>query len=151
MLIPNKNHLAVDNDSFNVLQRAIDGACWSMGISRRPREGEINDISETREAIALTVLRYASAGARDVQALKVSALRCLSGKATRKTTSAITASKQVQLLTQPWRVHANKDQCSQPAPRPARCISAKRSSSSVWFPRHTIPWCWVTVRTDNVR
>jgi len=43
-----------------------------MGISRRPREGEINDISETRDAIALTVLRCASAGARDVQALKVS-------------------------------------------------------------------------------
>ena len=54
MLIPNQIHLAVDNDSFNVLQRAFDGACWSMGISR------------------------------------------------------------------------------------------KRSSSSVWFPTHTIPWCWVT-------
>jgi hypothetical protein len=171
MLIPNQKHLAVDNDSFNVRQRAFDGARWSMGISRRPREGEVNDISETRDAIALTVLRCASAGARDVQALKVSALRCLLGKATRKTMSAITASKQVQLLTQPWRVRelpsyvhvltrkraepravgANKDQCSQPAPRPARCISAKRSSSSVWFPTHIIPWCWVTVRTDNVR
>jgi hypothetical protein len=161
--MPNQKHLAVDNDGFNVRQRAFDGACWSMGISRRPREGEVNDISETRDAIALTVLRCASAGARDVQALKVSALRCLLGKATRNTMSAITASKQVQLLTQPWRVRelpsyvltrkraepravgANKDQCSQPAPRPARCISAKRSSSSVWFPTHTIPWCWVTV------
>ena len=82
MLIPNQKHLAVDNDSFNVLQRAFDGACWSVGISRRPREGEMNGISETRDAIALTVLRCASAGARDVQALKVSALRCLFGKAT---------------------------------------------------------------------
>jgi hypothetical protein len=54
MLIPNRMHLDVDNDSFNVLLRAFDGACWSMGISR------------------------------------------------------------------------------------------KRSSSSVWFPTHTIPWCWVT-------
>ena len=82
MLIANQKHLAVDNDGFNVLQRAFDGACWSMGISRRPREGEINEISETRDAIALTVLRCASTGARDVQALKVSALRCLFGKAT---------------------------------------------------------------------
>ena len=46
-------------------------------IRRRPREGEIKDMSETRDAIVLTVLRCASAGARDVQALKVSALRCL--------------------------------------------------------------------------
>ena len=82
MLIHNQKHLAVDNDSFNVLHRAFDGACWSMGISRRAREGEINDISETRDAIALTVLRCASAGARDVQALKVSALRSLFAKAT---------------------------------------------------------------------
>jgi hypothetical protein len=82
MLIHNQKHLAVDNDSFNVLQRAFDGACWSVGISRRPREGETKDISKTRDAIALTVLRCASAGARDVQALKVSALSCLFGKAT---------------------------------------------------------------------
>ena len=75
-------HPAVANDSFNVLQRAFDGACWSVGISRRPREGEINEISETRDVIALTVLKCASAGARDVQALKVSALRCPFGKAT---------------------------------------------------------------------
>ena len=33
MLIPNQMHL--DNDSFKVLQRAFDGACWSMGISRK--------------------------------------------------------------------------------------------------------------------
>ena len=64
MLIANQKHLAVDNDGFNVLQRAFDGACWSMGISRRPREGEIDEISETRDAIALTVLRCASTGAR---------------------------------------------------------------------------------------
>jgi len=81
MLIHQKR-LAVDNHGFDVLQRAFEGACWSLGISRRPREGEIKDISETREVIALTVLRCASAGARDVQALKVSALRCLVGKAT---------------------------------------------------------------------
>jgi hypothetical protein len=73
--------VAVDNHSFDVLQRAFDGACWSVGISRCPRQGEIEDISETRKAIALTVLRCAAAGARDVQALKASALRCLFGKA----------------------------------------------------------------------
>ena len=82
MLIHDQKHLAVDYRGFDVLQRAFDGACWSVGIPRRPREGEIKDISETRDAIALTVLRCASAGARDVQALKVSALRCLFGKAT---------------------------------------------------------------------
>jgi hypothetical protein len=82
MLIHNQKGVAVDNHGFDVLQRAFDGACWSVGIPRRPREGEIKDISETRDAIALTVLRCASAGARDVQALKVSALRCLFGDAT---------------------------------------------------------------------
>ena len=82
MLVHNQNRLAVDNHSFDVMQRAFDGVCWSLGISRRPREGEIKDISETRDAIALTVLRCASAGARDVQALKVSALRSLFAKAT---------------------------------------------------------------------
>jgi hypothetical protein len=81
MLIRQKR-LAVDNHRFDILQRAFEGACWTLGISRRPREDEIKDISETREAIALTVLRCASAGPRDVQALKVSALRCLFGKAT---------------------------------------------------------------------
>jgi hypothetical protein len=82
MLIHNQKHLAVDSDSFSVLQRAFDGACWSLGISRRPREGEVNDITEIREAIAATVLRCASAGARDVQVLKVSALKCLFDMAT---------------------------------------------------------------------
>jgi hypothetical protein len=82
MLIHNKTCVAVDNHGFDVLQRAFDGACWSAGIPRRPREGEIKDISEMRDAIALTVLRCASAGTRDVQALKVSALRCLFGRAT---------------------------------------------------------------------
>jgi hypothetical protein len=81
MLIHNQKHLPVDNDGFDVMQRAFDGACWSLGISRRPRKGEIKNISETRDAIAVTVLRCSSAGARDVQALKVSALRCLFGKA----------------------------------------------------------------------
>jgi hypothetical protein len=73
--------VTVDNHSFDVLQRAFDGACWSVGISRCPRQGEIEDVSETRKAIALTVLKCAAAGARDVQALKASALRCLFGKA----------------------------------------------------------------------
>ena len=44
MLIHNQKHMAVDNDSFNILQRAFDGACWSVGISRRPREGETKDM-----------------------------------------------------------------------------------------------------------
>jgi hypothetical protein len=82
MLVHNQKRLAVDNHSFDVMQRALDGVYWSLGISRRPREGESKVISEKRDAIALTVLRCASAGARDVQALKVSALRCLYGKAT---------------------------------------------------------------------
>ena len=76
MLIP--KHVAVDNHSFDVLQRAFDGACWSVGIPRCARRGEIKEISETRKTIALTVLRCAAAGARDVQALKASALRSLS-------------------------------------------------------------------------
>jgi hypothetical protein len=90
MLIHNQKDLAVDNHGFDVLQRAFDGACWSLGIPRRPREGEIKDISETRDAIALTILRCASAGARDVQALKESALRCLFDKATLSSTSQLT-------------------------------------------------------------
>jgi hypothetical protein len=69
--------VAVDNHSFDVLQRAFDGACWSVGIPRYARRGEIKEISETRKTIALTVLRCAAAGARDVQALKASALRSL--------------------------------------------------------------------------
>ena len=82
MLIQKQKGLAVDNHGFDVLQRAFHGACWSLGISRRPREGETKDIAQTRDAIALTVLRCASAGARDVQALKVSALRCFIGEPT---------------------------------------------------------------------
>ena len=78
MLVHNQKRLAVDTHSSDVMQRALDGVCWSLGISRRPREGDSKDISEKRDAIALTVLRCASAGARDVQALKLSALRCLS-------------------------------------------------------------------------
>jgi hypothetical protein len=73
-----QKHVAVDNHSFDVLQRAFDGACWSVGIPPYARRGEIKEISETRKAIALTVLRCAAAGARDVQALKASALRSLS-------------------------------------------------------------------------
>jgi hypothetical protein len=72
-----QKHVAVDNHSFDVLQRAFDGACWSVGIPRCARRGEIKEISETRKTIALTVLRCAAAGARDVQALKESALRSL--------------------------------------------------------------------------
>ena len=67
--------VAVDNHSFDVLQRAFDGACWSVGIPRRARCGEIKEVSEMRKAIALTVLRCAAAGARDVLVLKASALR----------------------------------------------------------------------------
>jgi len=78
-----QKRVAVDNHSFDVVQRAFDGACWSVGISRRPRQGEIQDISETRKTIALTVLRCAAAGACDVQALKTNALRCLFGNARR--------------------------------------------------------------------
>jgi hypothetical protein len=69
--------VAVDNHSFDVLQRAFDGACWSVGIPRYARRGEIQEISETRKTIALTVLRCAAAGACDVQVLKASALRSL--------------------------------------------------------------------------
>ncbi len=69
--------LAVNNHSFDVLQRAFDGACWSVGISRYARRGEIKEISETRKTIALTVLRCAASGARDVQVLKANALRSL--------------------------------------------------------------------------
>jgi hypothetical protein len=69
--------VAVDNHSFDVLQRAFDGACWSMGIPRCAGRSEIKEISETRKTIALTVLKCAAAGVRDVQALKVSALRSL--------------------------------------------------------------------------
>jgi hypothetical protein len=76
----NQKRLAVDDQGFDVIQRAFDGTCWSLGISRRPRAGEINEISEIRHAIALTVLRCASAGAHDVQVLKVSVIRCLVGK-----------------------------------------------------------------------
>jgi hypothetical protein len=76
-----QKHVAVDNHGFDVLQRAFDGACWSVGIPRRARRGEIKEVSETRKAIALTVLRCAAAGARDVQSLKASALRCFFSKA----------------------------------------------------------------------
>ena len=69
--------VAVDNHSFDVLQRAFDGACWSVGIPRCARRGENQEISEARKTIALTILRRAAAGARDVQALKASALRSL--------------------------------------------------------------------------
>ena len=72
-----QKHVAVDNHSFDVLQRAFDGACWSVGIPRCARRGEIKEISETRKTIALTVLRCAAAGVRDVQDLKASALRSL--------------------------------------------------------------------------
>ena len=73
--------VAVDNHSFDVLQRAFDGACWSVGIPRYARRGEIKEVSETRKTIALTVLRCAASGARDVQALKASTLRALFGAA----------------------------------------------------------------------
>ena len=73
--------VAVDNHSFDVLQRAFDGACWSVGIPRCVCQGEIKEISETRKTIALTVLKCAAAGVRDVQALKESALRSLFSKA----------------------------------------------------------------------
>jgi hypothetical protein len=72
-----QKHVAVDNHSFDVLQRAFDGACWSVGIPRCAGRGEIKEISEKRKTIALTVLRCSAAGARDVQALKASALRSL--------------------------------------------------------------------------
>ena len=77
-----QKHVAVDNHSFDVLQRAFDGACWSMGIPRCARRGEIKEISEKRTTIALTVLRCAAAGVRDVQALKASALRALFSRRT---------------------------------------------------------------------
>ena len=48
-----QKHVAVDNHSFDVLQRAFDGACWSVGIPRCARRGEIKEISETRKTIAL--------------------------------------------------------------------------------------------------
>jgi hypothetical protein len=73
---------AVDDRGSDVLRRAFDGACWSVGIPRHPCEGETKDIAETRDAIALTVLRCASAAAHNAQALKVSVLRCLYGNAT---------------------------------------------------------------------
>ena len=75
-----QRRVGVDSRSFDVVQRAFDGACWSVGIPRCPRQGEIQDISEMRRVIALTILRCAAAGACDVQALKARALRRLFGE-----------------------------------------------------------------------
>ena len=79
--MPTQKCVAVDNHNFDVVQRAFDWTCWSVGIPRSARRDEIKEISETRNTIALIVLKCAAAGVRDVQALKASALRALFNKA----------------------------------------------------------------------
>ena len=82
MLIPDQSDWPSITTASMYCSAPLTGPAGRWGFHAALGEGEMNDISETRDAIALTVLRCASAGARDVQALKVSALRCLFGKAT---------------------------------------------------------------------
>ena len=68
-----------DHDAISFCRRAFDGACWSVGISPRPHVADTNSEIATRDALARAVICFASAGVRDVQAIKASALRSCFG------------------------------------------------------------------------
>jgi hypothetical protein len=74
MLMHDKR-IALDNDAINLSRRAFDGACWSVGISPRPHVSDTSSVTARRDALARAVLGFASAGVRDVQAMKTSALK----------------------------------------------------------------------------
>lgn len=67
--------IAFDNDAINLSQRAFYGACWSVGISPRPHVNDTSAVTATRDALAHAVMGFASAGVRDMPAMKTSALR----------------------------------------------------------------------------
>ena len=67
--------IVFDHDAISLCRRAFDGACWSVGISPRPHVGDTNSEIATRDALARAVIGFASAGVRDVQAIKTSALK----------------------------------------------------------------------------
>ena len=67
--------IVFDHDAINLCWRAFDGACWSVGISPRPHDGDTNPEIATRDALARAVIGSASAGVRDVQAIKAIALK----------------------------------------------------------------------------
>ena len=75
MLVHENRRIAFDADGIKVLQRAYDGACWSAGIPNRPRATDTGATAATRDALAQAIMRSASAGVRDVQVLKASALK----------------------------------------------------------------------------
>jgi len=77
MHIRDDRRLAFDNDDVDVLLRAYDGACWSAGIPNRRRANDTSAMVATRDALAQAIMRFASAGVRDVQTLKASALMCV--------------------------------------------------------------------------
>ncbi len=66
-----------DSESLKLLQRALEGACWSVGITPRPGARETGATQRTRDALAKAVIGNAGQGSREVQALKANALRAL--------------------------------------------------------------------------
>ena len=66
-----------DSENLKLLQRAYEGACWSVGIAPRARARDNGATLEVREALAKAVIGNAGHGSREVQALKVEALRAV--------------------------------------------------------------------------
>jgi hypothetical protein len=76
---PTRSAAFYDSENLKLLQRAFEGACWAVGIA--PRRGPRDTVStlKVRDALAKAVIGSAGYGSREVQALKVEALRSIAG------------------------------------------------------------------------
>ncbi len=66
-----------DSDNLKLLQRALEGACWAVGIPPRVGSRDTGATLATREMLAKAVIGNAGRGTREVQELKAGALRAL--------------------------------------------------------------------------
>lgn len=75
---PRRSAAFYDNDNLKMLQRAYEGACWSLGIAPHPRtRQEASQTIDERDRLAKAVIDGAGRGKRSVQALKADAVRAL--------------------------------------------------------------------------
>src|SRR4051794_13508944 len=66
-----------DDESLKLLQRAFEGACWSIGLSARSSARDPEHVRSARDALAKAILSSAGRGSCDVQAVKAEALRAV--------------------------------------------------------------------------
>jgi hypothetical protein len=69
--------IAASDDADEILQRAVAGTCWTLGIAARARKSDSLHVHAVRRLALRAVLDAAAGGARHAHELKLHALRRL--------------------------------------------------------------------------